>query len=80
MCMLDVRGWFDYVESESNVADGGSRVGRADALAQSMGIRLSQIGTFALPESFPRTSLIEWEGWWRRADRTSEARLSAVGK
>ena len=80
MCMLDVRGWFDYVESESNVADGGSRVGRADALAQSMGIRLSQIGTFALPASFPRTSPTEWEGWWRSADRTSVARLSAVGK
>ena len=60
----DIRGWFDYVESESNIADGGSRDGVVDKLAQAYHVRLAPIANFSLPPSFPATTPDQWFEWW----------------
>jgi len=61
---FDMRAWFDYVESASNLADGGSRVGIIDDIAKSLGVRLAPVRSFALPTSFPHTSYDDWTNWW----------------
>jgi len=61
----DCRPWFDYVESASNAADGGSRVGLVDPVAKALGIPLVQCRLPRLPATFPYCSPSEWTRWWR---------------
>ena len=67
MHWLDVRGWMDYVESESNLTDGGSRIGTCDPLAAALGVTLREITDFALPAGFPEATPDEWHRWWKHA-------------
>jgi len=60
---LDVRPWWDYVESASNIADGGSRTGLLDQVAADMDIKLKPIHKFGLPRGFPMTTPGQWQEW-----------------
>jgi len=65
--LLDVKGWVDYVESESNLTDGGSRTGANDPMAAGYGVHLKDIKDFSLPEGFPQASPDAWHEWWKAA-------------
>jgi len=67
MHLLRVKGWVDYVPSESNLTDGGSREGITDPMAAAQGVRLLDILDFTLPASFPFTSPDDWHEWWKAA-------------
>jgi len=69
---FDMRAWFDYVESESNLADGGSRVGPVDVLARRMGVRLAPLPSFSLPKGFPRATTDQWSDWWCAARHNAD--------
>ena len=77
VCRFDVRPWWDYVESASNVADGGSRVGLADPDAAAMGIKLQAITDFKLPDGFPLSTPSQWDSWWGQADEASARFLAS---
>ena len=53
----EIRMWFEYVSTHSNIADGGSRVGISCEVARSMNIALRQVQCPALHERFPLASL-----------------------
>ena len=56
--------WFEYVPSDSNLADGGSRVGLRDPIAAAAGVTLSQ-GVFPTDwPCFDRYEPSEWSSWW----------------
>ena len=40
LSVIDSVSWFEWVQSESNVADGGSRFGVCDRTSASLGIQL----------------------------------------
>ena len=61
---LDIASWYEWVPSDSNVADGGSRVGISDPCAAKLETQLSQ-------GIFPQNSLgllsfsaCAWDSWW----------------
>jgi len=62
-----VLGWYDYVESESNFTDGGSRVGVACPLAAAHAVPLLPITDCSLPAAFPHATPGQWREWWRGA-------------
>ena len=62
--LIPVDAWFDYVESESNLADGGSRTGLLDPLARAFGIDLTVAAPLVFPVTFPDVSPAEWFSWW----------------
>ena len=66
MVEIGCKPWFDYVETLSNSADGGSREGCSDPVAEALGIPLTQYPLPALPEDFPFTEPDEWSKWWNR--------------
>ena len=61
---IGVKPWIDYVQTSSNVADGGSRVGPTDALSAELGIKLVWIPTFHLPLGFATIDPPGWAAWW----------------
>ena len=71
-----VHAWFDYVESESNVADGGSRDGITDKMAAELGIPLMQAEHISFPSTFPNTMPEEWNAWWSAAEALSDEFVS----
>ena len=71
-----IEAWFDYVETESNCADGGSRDGLDDPWAASLGIPLRPLPPLTLPADFPRSQPSVWEAWWREARSLSRAFLA----
>ena len=77
LCRYDIRPWWDYVESASNVSDGGSRVGLQDLDAPKLGVKLLNITDFSFPEDFPGSSPRQWDEWWHRADEASVHFISA---
>ena len=56
--------WFEYVQSKSNIADGGSRTGTSDAAAAEAGIRLNQIVFPDIPSHFVQMGIVDWELFW----------------
>ena len=40
---LGLLAWYEHVDSQANIADGGSRVGVEDPVARRMGIRLAEV-------------------------------------
>jgi len=60
----ECRPWFDYVETRSNSADGGSRVGLTDPIAAQLGIKLVQLRLPAFPAGFPFCDPDMWIRWW----------------
>ena len=71
-----IDGWFDYVESESNGADGGYRVGLSDSRAADLNVRQLPLPPFQLPSDFPFTQPDAWVEWWRAARTRSVTFLS----
>ena len=64
MAKLRVRGWWEWVESESNCSDGGSRVGITCPLAKQLGIPLVEVPFPFIPPNFEFLDPEEWERWW----------------
>ena len=69
----DCRAWMDFVESESNSSDGGSRVGITDSLAKDLGVQLIQLELPPLPKGFPYCKPSVWTSWWARIEEDSVA-------
>ena len=61
--------WWEWVESESNCSDGGSRVGLACPVAKALGIVLTEKQFPDLPDNFMRLQPNEWLAFW---DKHSE--------
>ena len=64
MDVFRVKEWYDYVESESNFTDGGSRIGIECPLAAEYDVPLIEIKNFTLPASFPHSTPSQWREWW----------------
>ena len=56
--------WWEWVESESNCSDGGSRDGITCPLAKELGIPLREIKFPDIPTHFMRMSPLEWAKFW----------------
>ena len=56
--------WWEYVPSQSNLSDGGSRVGTACDMAAQAKIPLIEVQFVFPPLSFPYVSPADWEDWW----------------
>ena len=56
--------WWEWVESESNCSDGGSRVGICCPLAEQLGIQLVERHFPVLPHNFLRLNPRGWEQFW----------------
>ena len=56
--------WWEYVPSQSNLSDGGSRVGTACDMAAEARIPLTEVQFVFSPASFPYVSPQDWEDWW----------------
>jgi len=59
-----VWAWFEFVDSASNPADGGSRVGVQDDLAWQLGVPLRMVPFPYMPPAFPRPKPQDWLAWW----------------
>ena len=57
--------WWEWVESESNCSDGGSRVGITCPVASGLGITLEEIPFPPIPLEFMRMSPSEWARFWK---------------
>ena len=70
VCMASSKAafWFEWVESHSNIADGGSRVGVEDDLARQLGIPLMSISMPTLPEGFPFALPASWYEFFHVSD------------
>ena len=64
MAKLKVRSWWEWVESESNCSDGGSRVGVLCPVAAALGIPLVEHPFPFLPVGFMTMMPEEWDRWW----------------
>jgi len=71
LAQFDIPAWFDYVESESNSADGGSRVGAGCELAARLGVKLEQLELPPLPADSPLSPPSAWAAWWRERLRAT---------
>jgi hypothetical protein len=56
--------WLEYVESDSNIADGGSRVSVTCPDAAKAGFPMEQYPFLGLPQGFPRSTANQWIDWW----------------
>ena len=66
LAMRDLRVWWDYVPSASNIADGGSRVGITDPFAASAGIQLVQLRFPMELADLLYADPSAWSGFWGR--------------
>ena len=66
MALLRAETWWEYVPSQSNISDGGSRVGPSCEMAAEANIPLTPINFIMPPVSFPRSAPDEWTDWWHR--------------
>ena len=64
LASLNCTSWWEWVESESNCSDGGSRVGVACPVAEALGIPLVEHEFPQLPENFLRMQPEAWETFW----------------
>jgi len=70
--LLDAKPWVDYVQTSSNLADGGSRVGILDDLSRTMGIRFVEVPFFKLPKDFVNVKPEVWHAWWHDGARWAD--------
>ena len=59
-----VTPWFEYVESDANIADGGSRVGVEDSIARSVGIHLYYVKFPYFPVPLVGVPAKQWVAFW----------------
>jgi len=68
LCMrtleLRVTVWFEYVESEANIADGGSRCGVECPVSRDAGIKLREVPCPKLPIAWNHKA--DWSEFWSR--------------
>ena len=63
---LNATCWWEWVASESNCSDGGSREGVTCPMARKLGISLVRKQFPDLPEGFTQMKPSEWENYWER--------------
>ena len=56
--------WWEWVESESNCSDGGSREGITCPIAKELGITLKEVDFPDIPAHFMRMTPLEWSKFW----------------
>ena len=56
--------WWEYVESASNIADGGSRDGISCQLAAAEGITLADFPFYGWPRNFPFSGPEDFDEWF----------------
>ena len=67
MSKLNFEAWWEYVPSQSNISDGGSRTeGIACQMAADAHIPLKQVEFNLPPEGFPFVSPSAWDDWWHQ--------------
>lgn len=66
LATLRTSAWWEWVESESNCSDGGSRVGTTCPIAKSLGIDLREFSFPAIPFHFMRMEPSEWARFWEQ--------------
>ena len=64
LAKLNATVWWEWVESESNCSDGGSRVGTCCPLASMLGIPLVDSAFPGFPADFWTMSPRDWEQFW----------------
>ena len=64
LALARARAWWEYVESESNPSDGGSRVGVVDKVATALGVELHVVSLPPLPPGFPSIEFSAAESTW----------------
>ena len=64
LAKLNAKCWWEWVESESNCSDGGSRVGTLCPLAADLGIPLVEHAFPSIPANFQHMLPEAWESWW----------------
>ena len=64
LASLRSSAWWEWVESESNCSDGGSRVGITCPIARELGITLREVPFPSIPNNFMRMSPSEWACFW----------------
>ena len=64
LATLGTTAWWEWVQSESNCSDGGSRVGTACPVARSLGISMREIQFPGIPRHFMRMSPKDWVKFW----------------
>ena len=58
--------WWEWVESESNCSDGGSREGISCPIAKELGITLKEVDFPDIPAHFMRMTPLEWSKFWEK--------------
>ena len=69
MTMLNTSCWWDWVESEFNCSDGGSRVGVCCPLAKMLNIELVEIPFPNFPTNFLNLGPLGWSNYWKEQTR-----------
>ena len=63
---LHTVGWFEYVESWSNPADGGTREELEDPVTKRLGIPMRRVPPLTIPTSFPWMTPQEGTAFWEK--------------
>ena len=66
LASLNLACWWEWVQSESNCSDGGSRVGITCPVARHLGIQLVHIPFPSLPANFTSLRPHEWQHFWEQ--------------
>ena len=66
LAALNTTCWWEWVESEANCSDGGSRVGLTCPVAKALGIVLTEKQFPELPINFMHLHPNEWYAFWDR--------------
>ena len=61
---LDITVWWEWLQSASNPADGGTREGTKCPFAQAVGCPVEEVPCPDLPSDFPRSLPATWDKWW----------------
>jgi hypothetical protein len=64
MVSLSTSIWWEYIPSESNVSDGGSRTGVTDPVAIALGFNMRHIECPQLRNNFMQCMPSDWESFW----------------
>ena len=67
---LQITPWWEWVESDSNCSDGGSRIGITCPLARELGIHMSQMPFPRLPDDFLSSNPSDWVEFWEEQSFT----------
>ena len=78
LALLNSTCFWEWVASESNVADGGSRIGVACEMAHKLGCPLVQVEWPAWPSNFPRALPEDWEKFGKNKTSLSMDRIGLL--